>query len=222
MKKKKQITGIQLAFPCTQRWEDMTVCDKGRFCSGCQKTVFDFTDKTQDFFNHILRQNNEQVCGRFSLNQLKTQHNLQKAALIAGVLLTTEMNAQNNPLPQSSLSSHTDSIRQNEKEAVFIGIIVEPQAEFRGGMRVLYKFITDNMTYPHGQECVQGTVYVSFVVNTDGSLKDFKIKKGFKNLPTYNEEALRVVKLTSGQWIPAKRQGQPLETIFTIPIKFVL
>jgi hypothetical protein len=38
--------------PCTQNWDEMTLSDTGRFCINCRKTVFDFTNATD---NEIIK-----------------------------------------------------------------------------------------------------------------------------------------------------------------------
>jgi TonB family protein len=220
MKKKKQITDIQLAFPCTQQWENMTVCDNGRFCSGCQKAVFDFTSKNQEDYALLYAKHNGQLCGRFTLNQLKTSNSLGKAALFAGMLLSTELDAQTDSVSISPIIP-IDTIKPSIHEEVFIGIILEPQPEFEGGFVALYKFISENLRYPD-QNCVAGTVYVGFIVDTDGNLKNIEVKRGLANLPQYGEEAVRVIKLTSGKWKSGLKKEPPVETRFTLPIRFKL
>ena len=47
----------------------MTPEDKGRFCSVCTKTVFDFTKASdKEIIEHLNRDKN--ACGRFYKNQL--------------------------------------------------------------------------------------------------------------------------------------------------------
>ena len=85
----------------------------------------------------------------------------------------------------------------------------------------MYKFISDNLRYPD-QNCVVGTVYVGFIIDTDGNVKNVEIKRGLKGLPQYDEEAVRVIKLTNGKWKPGLLKGKPVETRYTMPIKFKL
>ena len=221
MKNKKQIKDIQLAFPCTQNWEAMAVCESGRFCPTCRNTVFDFTDKNQEDFAHLYAKYDGQLCGRFKANQIKTSNTLSKMALFAGILLTTELEAQKESLPKTMITP-TDTLKTSiHEEDTLIGIIIEPQPEFEGGFQALYKFISENIRYPD-QNCVAGTVYVGFTVDKDGNLKNVEVKRGLKGLPQYDGEAVRVIKLTSGKWKPGLQNGKPVETRFTLPIKFKL
>jgi hypothetical protein len=45
---------LHIPTPCSENWNDMTSNEQGRFCQNCQKTVIDFSSKTDkeifDFF----------------------------------------------------------------------------------------------------------------------------------------------------------------------------
>ena len=55
MKQKQDIENTHLSFVCPQNWDDMTICGNGRFCGVCQKTVYDFTDKSQVISRHCAK-----------------------------------------------------------------------------------------------------------------------------------------------------------------------
>ena len=63
---------IQLTIPepCHEDWNTMTPELKGRHCSVCEKTVFDFTTKTDEYIVKTFEQDNK-LCGRFKNSQLK-------------------------------------------------------------------------------------------------------------------------------------------------------
>lgn len=57
--------------PCTEDLDKMTPTEQGKFCSSCQKTVFDFSTATDiEIVNHIERMKGEDFCGNFEKNQL--------------------------------------------------------------------------------------------------------------------------------------------------------
>ncbi|MFN0080926.1 MAG: TonB-dependent receptor [Ferruginibacter sp.] len=57
--------------PCTENWQSMTTVEQGKFCSSCNKTVFDFTTATDnEIVKHIEAIKGELFCGRFENNQL--------------------------------------------------------------------------------------------------------------------------------------------------------
>jgi TonB family protein len=96
----------------------------------------------------------------------------------------------------------------------------EQQPEFEGGERAFFQLIKDNLRWPNREICVEGKVYVSFIITTKGELIDIKIKRGLAS--DFNEEAIRVIKLTSGKWKAGKQNGRAVTVAYTMPIKFKL
>jgi protein TonB len=108
-----------------------------------------------------------------------------------------------------------------ETDEVFEIFDVSEKAEFPGGDEGLQRFIAENITYPPMalENDMQGTINVMFIVDRSGKVKDIAIlgsKKGFG----LEEEAMRVIRLTSGQWKPAKQRDKPVSMRFRIPVKF--
>ncbi|WP_445722425.1 carboxypeptidase-like regulatory domain-containing protein [Flavobacterium sp.] len=60
---------ISIPTPCHEDWQKMTPLEKGKFCSSCQKQVHDFT-KSSDSQILAVFDTNENLCGRFLVNQL--------------------------------------------------------------------------------------------------------------------------------------------------------
>ena len=101
-----------------------------------------------------------------------------------------------------------------------VGFTAEKIAEFKGGFVELRNMIAANIKYPEeaAKAGVGGRVIVSFTIGTDGSVSDVKVMKGVNE--ALDQEAIRVAKLTSGQWIPASTDGKPIATRFTLPVSF--
>jgi TonB family protein len=93
---------------------------------------------------------------------------------------------------------------------------------FMGGTKKLLEVIRKNMRYPASARRmgIDGTVYVEFTVRTDGTIENPKVTKGIAY--DCDMEALRVVKLTSGEWVPGMIRGVPVEMLFSYPIKYKL
>ena len=107
---------------------------------------------------------------------------------------------------------------QDESEVFFI---VEEMPEYPGGEAALRKFISEKILYPviAQENGIQGTVYVSFVVSADGSVRNARIARGVD--PVLDKEALRVVN-SMPRWTPGKQRGKAVNVSYTVPISFVL
>lgn len=108
-----------------------------------------------------------------------------------------------------------------EEEEEIIFTVVEESASFPGGMPEMYKYIGNNLVYPQQarETGTQGKVFVTFVVEKDGSLTDVKVLRDIGS--GCGEEAIRVVK-SMPKWKPAKQRGKAVRMQFNLPISFTL
>ena len=62
---------LHIAEPCSEDWDKMTPASQGKFCNSCQKTVFDFTNATDNhIIKHIEKMKGNIFCGQFEEGQL--------------------------------------------------------------------------------------------------------------------------------------------------------
>ncbi len=110
-----------------------------------------------------------------------------------------------------------------ETDEVFEWYQVQEKAQFKGGEDSLFRYIAKNIRYPqHAIDVgLSATVIIQFVVNQDGSVSDLKSIRPVDFAP-FEEEAIRVMKTTSGMWTPAKQRDQPTRMRMMIPIRFAL
>ncbi len=94
---------------------------------------------------------------------------------------------------------------------------------FTGGQSEMKKFIEKNMQYPEAekQAGIQGTVYVDFVVEADGTITRKTISKGVPGGSGLEKEALRIVSIMP-KWIPGISSIFPTSMTYSLPIKFTL
>lgn len=112
-------------------------------------------------------------------------------------------------------------VQQEAEETDQIFMVVESEAEFKGGRTALVKFVSENLKYPNQARRmgIEGKVFLSAVIEKDGSVTNVQVLKGIG--AGCDEEAVRVVsKLPS--WIPAKQRGRPVRSRITVPITFVM
>ena len=96
---------------------------------------------------------------------------------------------------------------------------VEVKAEFPGGEAALSQFLKDHIKYPPkgAKKKIQGRVEVAFWIDKSGKVHDVKVVDSVdKDL---DKEAVRVCKLLP-DFIPATVNGEPVEVLFKLPIRF--
>ena len=112
-----------------------------------------------------------------------------------------------------------EEVQEKEEQQVFV--VVEEMPEFPGGELALRTYIAKAIVYPTvaQENGIQGKVFVTFVVNKDGSVSNAKIARGVD--ASLDSEALRVVS-TLPKWKPGKQRGVPVRVSYTVPISFKL
>lgn len=85
----------------------------------------------------------------------------------------------------------------------------------------LYAFLSQNIKYPQQAKelGIQGKVFVSFVVEKDGSVGQVQILRGIGG--GCDEEAERVIKKLP-PFTPGKQRGRPVRVQYRLPIAFTL
>ena len=106
-----------------------------------------------------------------------------------------------------------------EEEEVEIFTVVEDAPEFPGGDKKRIEFLAENIKYPNEARefGVQGTVYVGFVVEKDGSIRDPRVLRGIGG--GCDEETLRAIRLMP-KWKPGIQRGKPVRVRITLPVMF--
>lgn len=104
-----------------------------------------------------------------------------------------------------------------EDNTIYSTAGIEVQPEYPGGIQKFYAFVGKNYQMPE-EEGLKGKVYVSFVVEKDGTLTDIKVIRdiGYGT----GKEAIRVLK-SSPKWSPAEQNGKKVRCAYTLPISLV-
>lgn len=150
----------------------------------------------------------------------KTTNTTMKKTIIFPLVLVLALvlgNRQHNtimagPVPAKAALADTEKIFT----------VVSDHPEFPGGTKELGKYLMQNIRYPATarKAGVGGTVFVQFVVDSDGNIgkpKTVGRKLGYG----LEEEALRVV-AGMPKWTPGKDEGKPVSVAFTLPIQYKL
>ena len=100
--------------------------------------------------------------------------------------------------------------------------IVNTAPEFPGGMKACLEFLYKNITYPAQaiESKQEGQVVIQFVVTKNGKIIDPKVVKSVS--PSLDAEAIRIINLMP-DWTPGKQKnGQEVNSRFTLPVRFTL
>lgn len=98
-------------------------------------------------------------------------------------------------------------------------VVVEKMPEFAGGTEALMRYLRNHLRYPSEalRAQAEGRVYVSFVVQADGTIADVSVPKGLGY--GLDEEAQRVVRQMPA-WMPGQQSHHAVPVRFTLPITF--
>jgi TonB family protein len=98
---------------------------------------------------------------------------------------------------------------------------VEQQPSFGGNDNAFNMYLAKSIRYPQyaRDHNITGRVIITFVVERDGRLTDFKILRSPDE--SLSEEALRVMK-NSPVWRPGIQNGRPVRVQFSVPVAFAL
>ncbi len=113
-------------------------------------------------------------------------------------------------------AQQSDTTSQNR-----IFTFVEQEPTPLGGMFRFYQYIGENTKYPDGavKKRIEGKVFVTFVVEKDGSLTDVKTLRGVS--PDIDAEAIRVIS-KAPNWKPGIQNGRPVRVQYSMVINFKL
>lgn len=101
-----------------------------------------------------------------------------------------------------------------EDNTVYNTAGIEVKPDFPGGMDKFNQFVAKNYQTPE-EEGLKGKVYVTFVVEKDGSLTDIKVLRdiGYGT----GKEAIRVLNKCP-KWTPGEQNGKKVRCTFSLPI----
>ncbi len=91
-----------------------------------------------------------------------------------------------------------------------------PHLPGSGSMMAIVKQIQDNLVHPSGP-LQEGRVFVSFVVQADGSVGDTKIVRSLT--PVYDEAVVAAIQKLP-RFVPGQQDGRPVAVSFTVPVTF--
>lgn len=145
-------------------------------------------------------------------------------AIVLGILIVSSFSygTFKNEIPDLDVVNNTKVIPSHSEDNDTIYKVVYKNPQFEGGQKGTQLFLVKNIKYPEEarKKGVTGTVYVSFVVEKDGSVTNAEIIRGIGS--GCDEEVLRVMKLMP-KWVPGEDEdGNKVRVAFALPVKFNL
>jgi protein TonB len=98
--------------------------------------------------------------------------------------------------------------------------LVEVMPSFKGGgLDKFREWVRNRTNYPDAavKMKIRGTVYLTFIVEKDGSVSSVTVVKSVD--PLLDNEAVKTIS-ESPKWIPGLQRGEPVRVRYSIPISF--
>jgi periplasmic protein TonB len=104
----------------------------------------------------------------------------------------------------------------DDGKAINSTVELDKLPEFPGGINKFYNYVGTNFEKPEMEGSNTFRIFVSFVIEKDGTMTDIKVKKdpGFG----LGKEAIRVLKSLKTKWSPGMIGSKPVRTSYNLPI----
>lgn len=119
--------------------------------------------------------------------------------------------------PTNSSGSETEIPKAIDYgNTVVAAVALDKLPEFPGGINKFYNYVGNNFEKPEIDGSNTFRIFVSFVIEKDGSMTDIQVKKdpGFG----LGKEAIRVLKSLKTKWTPGIINSKPVRTSYNLPI----
>jgi TonB family protein len=115
----------------------------------------------------------------------------------------------------------TSGFSQDTLQAPFSFVEIMPI--YQGGETAMYEFLKSKIIYPkiEREKHIQGTVFVNFVIEADGTPTRFKVERGVPGGSGLDSAAINAC-MALNKFSPGIRRGVPVPVSITIPVKFTL
>jgi protein TonB len=130
--------------------------------------------------------------------------------------VNTELEVYGNGIGDELMAGEGSS---GDGEAFFL---VEVMPTFRGGgLDKFREWVNKRTNYPQAaiDGKIKGTVFLTFIVEKDGSVSSVTVLKGVH--PLLDSEAIKAIS-ESPKWSPGLQRGQPVRVRYQIPMNFQL
>ncbi|MES2411690.1 MAG: energy transducer TonB [Bacteroidota bacterium] len=103
-----------------------------------------------------------------------------------------------------------------EDNTIYNSAGIQVPAEYPGGVDKFRKCVFNNFSVPDEEEGLSGKIFISFVVEKDGSLTDLKVLRDIGH--GTGKEAIKAIKSCNVKWNPGEQNGKKVRMLFMLPI----
>jgi hypothetical protein len=133
--KKKLLDSINVKIPCYESWEKMSGNDEVRFCSHCEKDIYNLSEMNRVEAEKLVKTSKGKICVRYVktpqgkfITNLPKLHKITRQAMTAGALVTT--------LSLSALAYSQDTIKSsNNYSDTSSEIIISDSGQCKTGVQ---------------------------------------------------------------------------------------
>jgi hypothetical protein len=168
--------------------------------------------------------NDEFVTGEPAL----VEHDTIQPRATTGVVLVNEnkntvhktdsisVNHHQPPVLMGDVAVEQDTLDKFVPKELYAAAEVEEKPTYSKGINGLYSYIKSNFKISDADKEIKGKIFLSFIVEKDGSLSNIKVVRGINE--ALNSEAVRVLK-ASEKWLPGQQNGEKVRVSYAIPIQ---
>jgi protein TonB len=109
----------------------------------------------------------------------------------------------------------TETLNTNGNEVLSTEIL-DSKPQFPGGIEKFYRYIVNHFNSPTVDASGNIRIFVSFVVEKDGSMSNIKVINNPGAL--LEKEAIRVLQSMKAKWTPGMLHSKPVRTAYNLPI----
>ena len=162
----------------------------------------------------MYSQNSEQDCESARQKYLQQNPDVARAGMNAWTHYTTFGKNEGRKWPKCDNSEENKELYNEIDNNIYNSASVEVKPNYPGGLDNFYNFFLKNFQVQNEEE-LKGNVFVTFVVEKDGSLSDIKVLRdiGYGT----GKEAVRILK-SCPRWNPGEQNGKKVRVLYSLPI----
>jgi protein TonB len=137
-------------------------------------------------------------------------------SIVSLPLFGQEANTNHQRQPETVMIVHPHPVPLQDSNDVFT--ICQQMPKFKGDLNT---YLSENIRYPEAERKAgtTGTVYITFVVEKNGSVTGVKVLRGVVNGPGLDAEGVRVIS-SMPAWTPGMQNGNVIRVQYNLPIHF--